>query len=641
MARSKSKYVVGEDTICDEIMKGLLFDGDPANTLNSQRKKIQELKDLNTDADFKNYAELFMTYFCHLGKYYTTNTPSFDAQTIIEAFPEESEEKLITDKADLENAIKVLCREIGTLGGKITDYIEEIIENYLKDHSQYELNKYSNQYTNNGNLRSYIWAKVQEKNDMSSVYMSLFLSEGTAGNTEGTNGKTIEVLFSLEPQNTDIDEETKKKLKNVIEIIKNEHNEYIRKKNDGEHICIIWDGKEDLKKFYSRSFEAFENYYQEFVKLNKIEAVIQDCVKEGHKQIVLTGAPGTGKTYNAEKYAKSNMVWDKKNAPQYKVQFHPSYDYTDFVEGIRPIQENKSQGNKSEMSFVKMDGHFKAFCRKVVEENIKAIKDAPDGENATLKTLKTSIDKPLDIIDKLAEYDSDNLLEEQKEVLDIFYGKPDDEDKSPRNYYFIIDEINRADISKVFGELMYGFEYRDISKRFPTQYQNLKTYNYEDEGKDCFAHGFFIPKNVIIIGTMNDIDKSVESFDFAMRRRFQWRDIKANDVMKPTLRSMFFSSYEEYKEKERGLDDLCNAIEKMNEAISNPNNSYRLTEAYHIGPAYFKNYSFRSNSLNKTSLGYVFDNNIAQILREYVRGQARDNGNDFVKKVREAAGLTK
>ncbi len=82
---------------------------------------------------------------------------------------------------------------------------------------------------------------------------------------------------------------------------------------------------------------------------------------------------------------------------------------------------------------------------------------------------------------------------------------------------FIIDEINRGEISKIFGDLFFsiGPGYRGPSGRVMTQYQNLVK-----DDDDAFKDGFYIPENVFIIGTMNDIDRSVESMDFAFRRRF-------------------------------------------------------------------------------------------------------------------------
>lgn len=94
-------------------------------------------------------------------------------------------------------------------------------------------------------------------------------------------------------------------------------------------------------------------------------------------------------------------------------------------------------------------------------------------------------------------------------------------------FVFIIDEINRGEASKIFGELFYAIDpgYRgkkDI--RVKTQYQNLVPET------DVFAEGFYVPENVFILGTMNVIDRSIESMDFAMRRRFTWKEIKPEDT---------------------------------------------------------------------------------------------------------------
>lgn len=175
-----------------------------------------------------------------------------------------------------------------------------------------------------------------------------------------------------------------------------------------------------------------------------IEDEIKDLIKNGATQIILTGAPGTGKTRMAKEIAEEQgeeLTWEEKkekddSCPHYKlVQFHPSYDYTDFVEGLRPVEEG------GEMVFRKVDGIFKEFCRKVVEE-----------------------------------------------------GEEDEK------YFFLIDEINRADLSKVFGELMFCLETdkRGEDNAIQTQYQNLPTYDTkekkyygEDESEDVFKDGFY------------------------------------------------------------------------------------------------------------------------------------------------------
>lgn len=189
------------------------------------------------------------------------------------------------------------------------------------------------------------------------------------------------------------------------------------------------------------------------------------CQKNGGvRQLILTGAPGTGKTYMATKVAgelAEQAIVQVENdllAPVEIgktcefVQFHPSYDYSDFVEGLRPVEIN------GQVTFKKMDGIFKQFCRTVVAANAEVAEHA--GKHGA--------------------------------ILPV--------------YFFIIDEINRADLSKVLGELMFGLETdkRGAANRFQTQYANLPTYDIAQQKNiapedDCFAAGFYIPKNIVII----------------------------------------------------------------------------------------------------------------------------------------------
>ncbi len=316
------------------------------------------------------------------------------------------------------------------------------------------------------------------------------------------------------------------------------------------------------------------------------------------KQIVLTGAPGTGKTYSVKKYVGSgtNMQF---------VQFHPSYDYSDFVEGLRPIMLTQG-GNPT---FVRMDGIFKEFCRKVVEENYE------NSYNVSLQ--------------KLAE--NNEITFE-----DFVRGYAEIESNVEQKYFFIIDEINRADLSKVFGELMYCLEtsYRGINNRIKTQYSNLTTYvsnnGVGEEIKfDCFKDGFFIPNNVYIIGTMNDIDRSVEAFDFALRRRFEWIDIQANEVFNSGATEMLKSL------SPQQIDDLTTKAQNMNNVISNEGKYFMLNDAYHIGHAYFKSYDGSDASLKR-----IFETNITSILKEYTRGRNKQEVEDrLIKPCRDALGV--
>ncbi|MGI1811741.1 McrB family protein [Priestia sp. TGN 0903] len=331
---------------------------------------------------------------------------------------------------------------------------------------------------------------------------------------------------------------------------------------------------------FRRIFESGEGEKVSGISVKKSSIIhdkLKKLLKNDVRQIILTGAPGTGKTFYSQKFAKEFATAGEigKGRKYEFVQFHSSYDYTDFVEGIRPAQV---ESGKTE--FVKLDGVFKRFCRKVVENN---------------KNLETS-----------------------------------DEGKA---YFFIIDEINRADLSRVFGELMYGLEENYRDKPFNTQYSNLPTYEIKNNKatqmeKDVFEEGFFIPKNVYIIGTMNDIDRSVEAFDFALRRRFQWIEVKANDVMKEALEEMQSS-----KEIHDNID-VINLVESaiaLNDIISGEEGKkFGLSDAYHIGPAYLKTKLEDTLRAKKE----IWEYRIEPILKEYCRGY--NDTNQFINKCNTA-----
>ena len=177
------------------------------------------------------------------------------------------------------------------------------------------------------------------------------------------------------------------------------------------------------------------------------------------------------------------------------------------------------------------------------------------------------------------------------------------------NYLFIIDEINRGELSKIFGELFFCIDpgYRGKKGLVKTQYQNLIT----DES-DPFYEGFYVPENVYIIGTMNDIDRSVESMDFAMRRRFAWKEVKANENT-----SMLDELGELKNEVIRKMNRLNTAIwnEETNEGIEG------LSAAYHIGGAYFMKLKLYLEGDNKTeAYRKLWENHLRGVLFEYLRG---------------------
>ncbi|MED1471781.1 McrB family protein [Bacillus salipaludis] len=366
-------------------------------------------------------------------------------------------------------------------------------------------------------------------------------------------------------------------------------------------------------------------YYICFNKeLGKMNDLIKNLISilSINKQLILTGAPGTGKTHTAKTLSEL-MTGEAMGSDKYEtrvnfVQFHPSYDYTDFIEGIRPTINNL--GGTEEIAFELRNGTFKEFCRKagVIERLIFLFKD----DNRKIKTvLEEHINEicrglPKYVVTFWEDWAEDEPLLSDITCLELSSNlvKLDEFLNKLPPFVFIIDEINRAELSKVLGELMYSLEagYRGNSGAVKTQYSNLNTQ------ATCFIRPlddiFFVPKNIYIIGCMNDIDRSVDIFDFALRRRFAWYEVKVDEVMEETLRAMLFDS--DYWLEINRFKELLGRIKKLNSFITSPN-GLMLGSQFQVGPAYFskiKNYN------EEEAYEFLWDYHLSPLLAEYLRG---------------------
>lgn len=447
--------------------------------------------------------------------------------------------------------------------------------------------------------------------------------------------------------------------------------------DEGFYNQMIADIKGDLFNIYKEVFKRRnELIHQETKSMELINNQI-GTVLESAKNLILYGAPGTGKTYLAKQMAKQ-MIGVETDDALYKseqfafVQFHPSYDYTDFVEGLRPIRTDGSVG----IGFELRDGVFKEFCekaRKNLEDSLKDIKtlsveqqieekynrfiDAIQNEEVDKVDLRTpnmyatiaglsvknniQFKRPSDkeisengvSLSRLQQlgkvFKTAAQLEElanlSQSIRDVIggcnatwywailhhlyktYGDVTDNavaNKVDRkNYIFVIDEINRGEISKIFGELFFSIDpsYRGEKGAVYTQYANM----HETDEK------FYVPENVYIIGTMNDIDRSVESFDFAMRRRFVWLEITAEE----SAENMNLTK--ECKAKMKSLNDKISEIEG-------------LGSSYHIGGAYFLD----KDGVPIKDYEGIWNLRLEPLLREYLRGMP--NADDNLNELREA-----
>jgi hypothetical protein len=401
-----------------------------------------------------------------------------------------------------------------------------------------------------------------------------------------------------------------------------------------------------VEEYYKEHWVQFNEFAKE-IGIKRSQEILNnmelDKIKKllvGNHNLILTGAPGTGKTYMAKKIAEA------MGAEWKLVQFHPSYDYTDFVEGLRPMKK------ENQLGFERKDGVFKAFCKEAInsrglqadqalEQFKKDLSVSQPIEISCFRDSSRKIRVQLNDEGAIKVYPINSKKKNcypcpEKSVLTyLTTGEYDEKhDTYPpsvgeyirkkysvnavapsKPYVFIIDEINRGEISKIFGELFYSIDpgYRGEKGKVMTQYQNLVPQD------DTFFNGFYIPENVYIIGTMNDIDRSVESMDFAMRRRFAWKEITASSRQSMLDEAVAWNGKKPTNEV---IQEMKNRMNNLNACIidqyqSSTNTSrdrIGLTKAYQIGASYFLKYGLYGN------FDDLWENHLKGLLYEYLRG---------------------
>lgn len=345
------------------------------------------------------------------------------------------------------------------------------------------------------------------------------------------------------------------------------------------------------------------------------------------KQIILYWPPGTGKTYNIKTLIE-NHSWeeyaDLQNVGRVEfITFHQSFSYEEFIEGIKP----DLSWDSSEISYKIEDGIFKRIVNKAKQKEIRnfteayktlleKIEDTSEWmlvlQTKTWKEFWVSINsnENLNLLtgkDKKQQWTltKENIraeLESDAQVFEYWGGyfqwvkkylenecwyRTIEELTTPKNYYLVIDEINRWNISKIFGELITLLE---ADKRLWEENEVITKLPYSKED-------FWIPSNLFIVATMNTSDKSIVSLDTALRRRFWFVEMLPDYTL-------------EWLQREIEGINLSDLLQKINNRIE-----YLIDKDHLIGHSYFLKIK------NIEDLKSAIYNEIVPLLEEYFYGE--------------------
>ena len=373
---------------------------------------------------------------------------------------------------------------------------------------------------------------------------------------------------------------------------------------------------------------------------------------------ILYGPPGTGKTYSAIKKAleiiEGNASNDKSKFKSYVengqikfVTFHQSYGYEEFVEGIKPVLNNDEADNNKEVKYDIKDGIFKAICQTAKKKNEIIVKTKDDNKIIDEDNFKEFYDNYVLTLPEYSASPSSKILTTQtgcdfylykntkssivvraksgSKPVSVAYSKlkkilfdgeeyayPSYEpkiiddmkldiqkhtvDNSSKNYVLIIDEINRGNISKIFGELITLIE---PSKRLGADDEIMVELPYSKEK-------FGVPSNLYIIGTMNTADRSIALMDTALRRRFEFVEMMPQPELLGTIKIKYKDKIIDPKEIKI---DFTTMLKTINERIE-----YLYDRDHTIGHAYFMSLK---DGADIEKLASIFKNKILPLLQEY------------------------
>ena len=390
------------------------------------------------------------------------------------------------------------------------------------------------------------------------------------------------------------------------------------------------------------------SYKSEIEMANQKLIEIRKSILEYKKQIILQGPPGTGKTREAKLIAKeiiNNNLIDSQT-------IHTKKLTKDLIKNSLKVGEKIKGKSNIEFEILKLDKNvvliksetskpWKPSYNKIINsfENrlweqkgrtggYKAYEDAIakyfyDNKSILIKEVEETINKKEDFI-KILQFhpsytfedfvrgivakpneDAEGILYEAENKI-LAKLSEDAQNDIENNYVLIIDEINRANLSSVLGELIYALEYRG------EEVESM----YEVDG----SQKLILPSNLYIIGTMNTADRSVGHIDYAIRRRFAFVEVlpeKLNDEKIifhedwfKKVSELFITNYDEYF-----ADEERKVILKPSKTLSS---EFRPEDVW-IGHSYFIQKKLEDNKLEPEEFRMKIDYEIKPILMEYVK----------------------